>query len=422
VAGYSSFITRIHNFSDLGDSEQTPCDLAVHADYTHLTAMLAPRYALLTFNDRDDCCFATAHAMPPLVDAARPVFAALHVEDRLRTHTNSDPGTHNFERDNREAYYRAIHTAFYHDDPSFSPVEIPSDGEVRTADELNVALPDNNLDFHQLAMQLAHQLPHDRQLPTNASDAPAWRTAAITRLGQVVHYHSEYQSQARRVATDSWRDCAISHWKIRIGNEWTVPVTELEPASCQGTVIILNDAGRSATGAIVHEWLNRGYRVVAVDPFYCGEARVNDHDYLFALLVASVGERPVGVQSSQLAAIARWLANERKIGPVAIAADGPRSSLMALVAAAMEQSAISGIELHSAYGSLKEVVEGDMSYNTAPELFCFGLLEEFDVRELTALVAPREVRFVAASDRARQELADVETLYQLLGKAFSPTK
>jgi hypothetical protein len=234
-----------------------------------------------------------------------------------------------------------------------------------------------------------------------------------------VQYHSEYQVQARRVATDSWRGHSISHWKIGVGSEWTVPATELEPASCQGTVILVDDAGRAATGAAVHEWLQRGYRVVAVDPFYCGEARVNERDYLFALLVASVGERPLGIQSSQLAAVARWLANERKAGPVMIATEGPRSSVMALVAAAIEQTAISGVELHSAHGSLKEVIEGNTSYGAAPELFCFGLLTEFDVRELTAIVAPREVRFVGASDRARQELADIETLYQLLGKQFS---
>src|SRR5439155_16035861 len=50
VAGYSSLLTRVRHFKDLGDSEQTPNDLATVADYTHLTAMMAPRPTLLTFN------------------------------------------------------------------------------------------------------------------------------------------------------------------------------------------------------------------------------------------------------------------------------------------------------------------------------------------------------------------------------------
>ena len=108
VAGYSSYLTRIHHHSDLGDSEQTPVDLACTADYVHLTAMLAPRVALLTFNEKDNCCFAAPHALPPLLEAARPVYALLGKAPHLHDHINYDPGTHNFERDNREALYRVI--------------------------------------------------------------------------------------------------------------------------------------------------------------------------------------------------------------------------------------------------------------------------------------------------------------------------
>ena len=60
VAGYSSFLTRSRHFSDLGDSEQTPNDLATVTDYAVMTAMMAPRPLLLTFNEKDDCCFAAS--------------------------------------------------------------------------------------------------------------------------------------------------------------------------------------------------------------------------------------------------------------------------------------------------------------------------------------------------------------------------
>jgi len=53
----------------LGDSEQTPSDLAMVADYTHLTALLAPRAVLLTYNKKDDCCFASDHALERWKDA-----------------------------------------------------------------------------------------------------------------------------------------------------------------------------------------------------------------------------------------------------------------------------------------------------------------------------------------------------------------
>ena len=74
MAGYSSFKTRVEFFSDLGDSEQTPTDLAMLADYTHLTALRAPRPTLLTYNAKDECCFLADHALQPLLDAAPPIF------------------------------------------------------------------------------------------------------------------------------------------------------------------------------------------------------------------------------------------------------------------------------------------------------------------------------------------------------------
>ena len=47
--GFSSYVTRAQwPDKDLGDSEQTPSDLASIADYTHLTALMAPRALQLT--------------------------------------------------------------------------------------------------------------------------------------------------------------------------------------------------------------------------------------------------------------------------------------------------------------------------------------------------------------------------------------
>ncbi|HEX8202738.1 MAG TPA: hypothetical protein VF590_19835, partial [Isosphaeraceae bacterium] len=149
--------------------------------------------------------------------------------------------------------------------------------------------------------------------------------------------------------------------------------------------------------------LARGLRVVAVDPFYIGEPRFKERDYLFALLLGAVGDRPLGVPAGQLAAVARWARHEGD-GPVTLVAVGPRTSTMALVAAALEEQAVGGLELHGPLGSLKEVIEQRREFAFAPELFCFGLLESFDVRDLAALVAPRPIAVRGASQRAKAEL------------------
>ncbi len=88
------------------------------------------------------------------------------------------------------------------------------------------------------------------------------------------------------------------------------------------------------------------------------------------------------------------------------------------MAAAIEPTSIGRLELHDCYGSLKEVIEQSRAVNQAPELFTFGLLAEFDVKQLAALAAPRPVQLVKASDRAKKELAGLSDWYALLGKRF----
>ena len=37
--------------------------------------------------------------------------------------------------------------------------------------------------------------------------------------------------------------------------------------------------------------------MIAIDPFYFGECRIETRDYLYALLVSALGERPLGMQA-----------------------------------------------------------------------------------------------------------------------------
>jgi hypothetical protein len=107
----------------------------------------------------------------------------------------------------------------------------------------------------------------------------------------------------------------------------------------------------------------------------------------------------LGLQASQLAAVARWLQTERQAGPVGVVAVGPRSSTIALVAAALDENAIGRLELHGSLGSFKELLEQNRSFEQMPEMFCFGLLESFDIKQLANLAAPRPVQFIEGTPR-----------------------
>jgi hypothetical protein len=431
VAGYSSFRTRARHLSDLGDSEQTPSDLATVADYTHLTALLAPRAALLTYNSKDDCCFASAHALPPLLQAAGPVYELYGKPGSLHHHVNDDPGTHNFERENREALYSVLGEHFHPGVADYPVAEIPSDAEVKTAEELEVPLPERNATFHTLALELSTRRPEAPGLPRTLEEAEPWRLAILEALRDVAREETievaaekvgsrEVESSAAE--PPEARGLRVTLWRLRAGEEWTVPATEIEPEAPSGTAVLIADAGRASAAAETSRLLAEGLRVLALDPFYLGESAIHERDYLWPLLVAAVGERPLGIQASEVTAAARWLCLERGLGAVRIVSVGPRTGVAALVAGALEPQAIGAIELTGALGSLREVIEKNAIYNDAPELFCFGLLGLLDVRHLVAAIAPRAVRFRDPSDRTKAEIAGLDAWYRLQGVDFDPLR
>ena len=51
------------------------------------------------------------------------------------------------------------------------------------------------------------------------------------------------------------------------------------------------------------------------------------------------------------------------------------------------QPAIAGFKGQNSMSSLKEIISQDLTVDKSPELFCFGLLEEFDISLLTSLVS-----------------------------------
>ena len=312
VAGYGSFRTNIL-FDDLGDSEQSPTDMATVADYTHLTALRAPRPTLLTYNAADDCCFKSGHALEPLLQAAHPAFALYDAGDRIRSHVNHVPGTHNFEQENREQLYAMIGDFFYPGDKSFVRSEIPSTAEVKTPAELDVPLPTDNVDFHRLAASLLPSLPREAALPTERAKAEPWqreRRKELIALLKVPNYDVASGEEKTSVAGD----CTTTSRVLKCSTTWSVPAVEFASRFTPAlkTAILVSDAGRTSLAAEVVRLTGAGYRVLAVDPLLWGESAVKAQDpaYLFPLFVAAVGEhrwgfKPLNLRRSPAGPISR---------------------------------------------------------------------------------------------------------------------
>jgi hypothetical protein len=424
VAGYSSFRTRVRHFKDLGDSEQTPTDLATVADYTHLTAMRAPRPTLLTYNAKDNCCFEAGYALPPLVRAAAPLFKLHGAENALRTHINEVPGDHNYGLENREALYKMVGDFFYPDDKTYSAKEIECDKEVKKAEALDVRLPDDNLTINVIAKKLAAELPRGAAWPQDRAKADDWQTTRRTALKTATRF-PEYKTEPAPLAIKSAThgETTVTYQVLKTG-PFSVPVVELTRGKPKSTVVVIGDGGRAATLAQVEEQLKAGNRVIAADVYYFGECHPPSHDWLWSLMLATIGERALGVQAAQLVGVVGWAKQAHgATDGVKVVAVGPRTSTVALVAAAVTgRDTVAGLELHDPLGSLKEVIDANRVVATTPELFCFGLLERFDVADVAALVAPRPVVVKKPSERAKAEFARLGGWYRVLGREFDPLK
>jgi Acetyl xylan esterase (AXE1) len=374
VAGYSSFLTRTQfPAPDLGDSEQTPVDLGEYADYTHLTALLAPNPTLLANNAFDNCCFRADYAIGPLLVAAQPIYKLFGQPGRLRYHPNFDPG-HNYGLDNRQAFYRFL-GEFFFPAGNFPDEEKPA--ELRTPEAVRMPLPEPNADFHSLALRLSETLPRASDIPTDAAALRRWQTEYRKKLREIVRWPDYQVTRQEAVEPSAWR-LSVSGW--------TVPALEFAPDQPAGTTLVLGDEGKAKLASEIGALMERKQRVIAIDPFYFGECRIESRDYLYALLASALGERPLGIQAAQVTAVARWL--HSKYGKVTVEAFGPRTSLIAQVSAALETSAIGAVKLHQPMSSLKDPIRKDLEVRAGPELFCFGLAEWFDVKQLDALASP----------------------------------
>jgi hypothetical protein len=376
VAGHSGILHRLEHRSSIGDMEQVPCDLVSIADYTQLTAMMTPRPTLLIYNQRDNCCFVSGDVKPNIVDPVIPFFKQAGMGERIAYHENTDPGTHNYDLDNRQQLYRFLSTHFLgKEDPTLA--EIESGDEVLSAEQLQVPLPPDNATFHSLAADAARNLPR----------VPA-RTTPRLRRGQLREVLRIPSARARLVPSNVAPRMGFYRYVVSFDElGLTAAVLVLEQKDPSATALVLADAGFASQSEKVKQLLDSGHRVICMDPLLIGQAAPPDSIGANAMLIGTVGERPLGIQVAQLQAAIEVLAAEHDFSTLVIHSVGPRTSLAATCAAALDDDRrIEDVVTAGLPDSLKTFLEPGHSFNQTPEVYCFGLLRDFDIPQLRALM------------------------------------
>jgi hypothetical protein len=159
--------------------------------------------------------------------------------------------------------------------------------------------------------------------------------------------------------------------------------------------IILNDKGKEAASAEIWDHLsevgdrlNRGEQVLVVNLVFTGDAAPDVPGWSLVQMLSSVGERALGIETSQLIAMAQWAQLHWETPQIRLESTGMRSQVESLVAAAIKPALFHEVITRKGMRSLSYLLEMPVDYRDAPDLFCLDLYRYFDLGELAKLAEP----------------------------------
>ncbi|MFN8006909.1 MAG: acetylxylan esterase [Terriglobia bacterium] len=392
VAGFSSMAPRIEArwYGDIGDVEQSATDFLDGQDYPHLTAMMAPRPTLLAHNAEDDCCFRAPLVKQLNFDIIKPFFKLYGKEDVFEWHENTDPGTHNYQLDNRQQAYRFFSQHF---NLPVNEIEIPSDEEIKSYDELAVGLPKGNLTMLGLAQKLGREIVRT-PLPTEPTARKAWADSERSKLKALIRYRAVTLQRPWGIANTKNKGVESKSYLFEMSNGltangvWFKAVHSPENAPL---TIILDDKGKKSAGKEVADRINRGDQVLAVDLLFTGDAWKNIDSYGYQQMLHGTGDRALGLEVAQLIEIAQWMRNRAGVSRVRLESRGIRNQMATIIAAALQPDLFSELVIREGMPSLSYLLEKPVEYSQAAELFCLDLYKEFDVDLLEAMTGPLKI-------------------------------
>ncbi len=391
VAGIGALQASLIRPLDLDEIEENATDLTQNEDYPFFVAIRAPHPTLLIHNAEDDCCFRAALVKPYIYDQVKPFFRLFGKEDDLGWHENRDPGTHNYQLDNREQAYGFFTKHF---GLPVTPNEIPSDDEIRSAEQLAVDLPPQNLTILGIARKLAGQI-RPTHIPTGG-ERDSWIKSQRERLKGVVRYAPVSVETAWRTNNSKHLGLETLSYRFDFSNGLSATGIWLKAISgpADGPItVVLADQGYKSSAEVISEHVNRGEQVLALDLLFNG-ATAPENPADWEMLMATTGDRPLGLEAAQLLAIAKWCGSNDGRG-ISVVTDGIRNQAIALVSAALEPAAFARIESSRWMGSLDYLLKNAVPFRSAPELFCLDLYRYFDLDQLSLIAGPTAVKRIS---------------------------
>jgi hypothetical protein len=324
------------------------------------------------------------------------------------SHENYQPGTHNYQRDNREALYRFLISVF---GLKASPVEDQdTDADVRSYEDLVVGLPKDNLTILGLARRLAKS-NHKASDIASPADEKRKLLRGVTRYQPVKVEHASVIDSAAAKGMETYA------YRFEFSNGLSATgalFRSLESADDAPTAILISDEGMKSMAEDVANLVSSGKRVLALEPLFFGQNIPGTGDLgvsSYSQMLNGLGERALGLEAAQVAAVAEWLntglqhgsvtpgtafAAKKPFRQIDLLTSGPRSQAVALTSAALEPQLFSSVVARHSIPSLDYVLEHPLKSGEVPELMCLDLFRDFDFDVLASLAAPVKIHLNAA--------------------------
>jgi hypothetical protein len=155
---------------------------------------------------------------------------------------------------------------------------------------------------------------------------------------------------------------------------------------------VLSDEGKKVMARPVSDRLNRGEQTLAADLVFTGDAAPKEDDLEeFPLMMATTGERALGIEGAQLIALAQWLKNNFGAQTIRVESLGIRNQVVALVAADLAPGLFSELAIRGGMPSFRYLLDTPVKFESAPDLFCLDLYKQFDIGRLASIAEPARV-------------------------------
>ena len=175
-----------------------------------------------------------------------------------------------------------------------------------TAEQLTVGLPDGNANFFTLASIYLESLPKYPAPMTNDAEQEQWQKSARSRLQKILRLSSLADDGIiadQLLEQESKNSVKIERYQLRTTDQLTLPLMVFYPdqPQHQNIVIALADGGQTQMEDWIHKEISLGNTVITVDLLFIGESvPAGISPWQYAMLIATVGKRPLGIQVRQL--------------------------------------------------------------------------------------------------------------------------